>query len=59
MQERTHTYGVQGGFHAFDPATKITTFGRTNDEALAKLEEARLRRSRLMAVKAAGVNRHE
>jgi len=38
---------VAGGYHASDPALRVTVFGRTEDEALQALDESRKRAVRL------------
>lgn len=47
---QVETYVVEGGWHAFDCETRLTTFGRTKEEAMAALAESRRRYERLTAL---------
>jgi len=48
---------VAGGFHAHDASLSLTVYGKNEDAALARLEEARRRAYRLAAVALASLAR--
>jgi hypothetical protein len=50
---QAEVYVVEGGWHAHDAETGITTFGLTREDAIAALEAARLRREQLRVLAAA------